>query len=242
MGGTTARNENGGEVGREVLVGRLGPHSELMRQSFSGGKTDEELQKVYDTWSNDYLKDTANAGYVAPPNTCKVFRKNFPANLDPKTAKVLDCGCGTGLVADYLVTGASGQPGDEKFLNLHGLDFSPGMLDKARDSNKPYVSLQQGNVLETLAIKDNDFDALISVGMFTSGNVGPSALEQLMRIVKPGGAVTISIQDHIFIPEGFPAEIERLEKKGICRVASVEMISTMTKIDTFGHVYTFEVL
>lgn len=242
MVGKDIFDENGNQVGQDVLVGRLVNHSQLMRESFSGGKTDEQLSKVYDKWSKDYVKDTADAGYVAPQNTCKVFRKNLPPTLDPASAKILDCGCGTGLVADFLVTEASGQPGDEKFLNLHGLDFSPGMLDGAREANKPYVSLQQGNVLTPMAIEDNEFDAMISVGMFTSGNVGPSALEQLMRIVKPGGIVTTSIQDHIFVPEGFPAEIERLEQEGVCKVASVEKIPTMTKVDTFGHVYTFQVL
>jgi ubiquinone/menaquinone biosynthesis C-methylase UbiE len=224
------------QVGQSVLVARMAKTSELFRESFTGGKTDAELAALYDKWAKAYVADLSLAGYKAPENGAEHFRANLPKHLDPATAKVLDCGCGTGLVGAQLMLRTDRVP----FCNLHGVDFSLGMLEQARD--KPYRSLQQGNVLKPLDIADNEFDSLVTVGMFTAGNVGPEALDQLMRIVKPGGIVTATIQDHIYEPEGFPAKIAALEKAGVCTVIEHAKIVTMESLDTYGHCVTFAIL
>lgn len=208
----------------------------FLRESFTGKNTDAELATLYDKWAKKYAADTDSAGYKAPENCVERFRANLPKHIDPSSAKILDCGCGTGLAGVQLMLRSDRTP----FLNLHGLDFSKGMLEEARD--KPYRSLQEGNVLKPLDIADDEFDSLVSVGMFTTGHVGPQALAQLMRIVRPGGIVTATIQDHIYEPEGFPLEVAALEKAGVCSVVEMVKIVTLAELNTFGLCITFKVL
>ncbi len=231
--------ENSAQVGKDVLVSRMSESSALFRESFTARLKGKELAELYDKWAADYEKDTDGADYQAPQNTVAVFRKLFPSTMDPTTAKVLDCGCGTGKAAVFLSLNTDGRP---RFENLHGLDFSPGMLRQAKANGMPYVSLMQGDVLQPLNIADNEFDAMVSVGMFTSGNVGPEAWPQLLRIVKPGGIVCASVQEHVYHPDGHPEKLRQLERDGKCRVIDEERVVTMARLDTHGIIVTVEVL
>ena len=63
-------------------------------------KTTEELLKYYQDWTdnNKYNKDMVDWNYTAPQETVKVLKKYV---LD-KNFKILDAGCGTGLVGIEL--------------------------------------------------------------------------------------------------------------------------------------------
>jgi demethylmenaquinone methyltransferase/2-methoxy-6-polyprenyl-1,4-benzoquinol methylase len=94
---------------------------------------------------------------------------------------VLDAACGTGdfAVAD-LRAGAA---------HVVGLDFSEGMLERAR-RKEPAVEWVQGDML-ALPFDDGSFDAA-TVG-FGVRNVAdlPLALRELRRVLRPGGRVAI---------------------------------------------------
>lgn len=236
---TTLGSDSAEEVGVSTLINRLTDvqQPELMKKSFVDGQSPEELRDVYDKWATQYQQDTDRVGYVAPANVTAVFRRHAEtAGLNPETAKVLDIGCGTGLAAVHLMMRTDAPP----FKNLHGLDYSQGMLDLAK--SRPYVSLQQGNLMATLDIEDNSFDAVLGVGTFTAGNVGPSAMEQLLRITRPHGIVCVSIQEHVYMPEDYPSHIKALTDSGKCRVVEIEKVPTMLAVDTHAMVVTFEVL
>jgi demethylmenaquinone methyltransferase/2-methoxy-6-polyprenyl-1,4-benzoquinol methylase len=97
-------------------------------------------------------------------------------------AKALDVCTGTGDLLAYLLpmVGEQGQ--------VCGLDFSENMLSFARKryENTPNVSLTQGDALN-LPYLDNTFDgAIISFGLRNVTNI-PLALQELHRVIKPGG-------------------------------------------------------
>ena len=82
-------------------------------------KTPEELLKYYQDWTNNnkYNKDMVDWNYTAPQETVSVLKK-YSLN---KNSKILDAGCGTGLVGIEL----------KKYgcLHIDGVDFSQDMLD-----------------------------------------------------------------------------------------------------------------
>jgi arsenite methyltransferase len=97
---------------------------------------------------------------------------------------VLDIGCGTGvdsLVAARLV-GTGGR--------VVGIDLTPAMIDKAR-ANQARLGFGQltfqAAEAEALPFPDNDFDAVISNGVFNLTLDKEKALQETHRVLKPGG-------------------------------------------------------
>jgi ubiquinone/menaquinone biosynthesis C-methylase UbiE len=61
-----------------------------------------------------------------------------------------------------------------------------------------------------LKIRSNQFELVICTGVLTSGHVGPKAIKELIRIVKPKGFFICSIAETIFKKNGFQEQIESL--------------------------------
>jgi arsenite methyltransferase len=102
---------------------------------------------------------------------------------------VLDIGCGGGvdaLVAGRLV-GAGGR--------VVGIDVTPAMIDKARANQARLgfgqVSFQVAEA-EALPFPDNDFDAVISNGVFNLTLDKEKALQETQRVLKPGGRLLLA--------------------------------------------------
>jgi hypothetical protein len=78
-----------------------------------------------------------------------------------------------------------------------------------------YDELVQGSLLEPLPFEVGTFDAVVSVGVFTFGHVGPQALPPLAALVRSGGHVTMTFRDDVMRDMGFATEVERLENLGV---------------------------
>ena len=109
-------------------------------------------------------------------------------HLNPRDA-VLDIGCGAGvdsLVAAHLV-GAGGR--------VVGLDVTPAMVERARASlsrlDLANVTFEVGEA-EALPFPDNDFDAVISNGVFNLTLDKEKALQEAHRVLKPGGRLMLA--------------------------------------------------
>ena len=118
-------------------------------------RTPEEILKYYKDWAgnNKYNKDMIDWNYTAPKETVSVLKKHA---LN-KNYKILDAGCGTGLVGIELKKLG--------YLNIEGLDFSQDMLDLIPQGI--YKNLQKVDLNSYLKIKDDTYDVIICVGTFT---------------------------------------------------------------------------
>ena len=100
--------------------------------------------------------------------------------------KVLDAGCGTGLLLEQMAisVGAKGQ--------VVGLDYSPDMLDMARHRchSLAHVELQQGSV-EQLDFESNSFDVVSCTQTLLYVKQVETALHEIHRVLKPHGRVGI---------------------------------------------------
>ena len=79
----------------------------------------DELGKLYKNWNNCEHDVIQLADYVSHLVTTETLLKY----LDNKKAKILDAGCGTGLVGDILY--------NKNYKNIVGIDFSQEMLNRA---------------------------------------------------------------------------------------------------------------
>ena len=165
----------------------------------------EELEELYKVWANNYDHDVIEViGYVGHLITSELLIKY----IDNSKAKILDAGCGTGLVGEILH--------ERKFNNIVGIDFSQTMLDKAL-KKKVYKSLSLSDLTEKLAFKDNTFDAIVCAGTFTCGHIGPEAFLEFIRVTKIGGYISFTVRDQEWDLLPYEKTIQELEEKNLWR-------------------------
>ena len=161
-------------------------------------KKPEELLKYYQDWTynNKYNKDMVDWNYTAPQETVSILKK-YALN---KNSKILDAGCGTGLVGIELKK--------YSYLNIEGVDFSQSMLDLVPQNI--YKKIEKIDLNKALKFKDNIYDAIMCVGTFTYGHVKPQALDELIRITKNKGFICFTINEGIYEEYGFDNKIKEL--------------------------------
>jgi predicted TPR repeat methyltransferase len=161
----------------------------------------EELATVYGEWAEQYdLID--EMGYVAPAIASQLLQ----GYAENQHIRILDAGCGTGLVGEDLR-----QNG---YLNLEGFDYSVQMLERAKDKGV-YTRLHQGDLTVRLDLPENNYDAIISVGTFTCGHVGPEAFDELIRVTKPGGYLCFTVRDQAWEEDNYRFAMDKIEKNGV---------------------------
>ncbi|MEH7828258.1 class I SAM-dependent DNA methyltransferase [Gemmobacter denitrificans] len=156
----------------------------------------EEVAAIYDAWADSYDAEMARAGYRHPSVGLALLSRHAPRGTGP----VLDAGCGTGLLGDWLdILG---------FAPAEGLDLSEGMLAVAR-AKGPYAALHRLALGRDLPFADGYFAAVISTGVFTTGHVGAEALPELIRITAPGGVIVLTVKTSLW-DGGFADALGRL--------------------------------
>ncbi len=163
-------------------------------------ETQDQLNEAYKHWATEYDRDTVQGmGYVGPVTACKML----DTYLESPKSRVLDAGCGTGLVGEILARHGYGQ--------LDAIDISQDMLEVAKEKDV-YGKLIQADMNEPLKkFKDDTYDASICVGTFTYAHVGPDAFDELIRITKPGGYVCFTIRDGAYQEYGYRQRMHELE-------------------------------
>ncbi|NNL86285.1 MAG: class I SAM-dependent methyltransferase [Myxococcales bacterium] len=135
------------------------------------------------------MKDAARAGWstFAPfeMTTCLVAPKLVSfAGVGPGS-RVLDAGCGTGVVA---VTAA------RLGAAVKGLDLTPELLERARENAKIAgvdIAFQEGDV-EALPYPDASFDFVLSQFGHMFGPRPDVTTAELLRVLVPGGTIAFS--------------------------------------------------
>ena len=161
-------------------------------------KTSEELLKYYQDWAdnNKYNKDMVDWNYTAPQETVLILKK-YALN---KNCKILDAGCGTGLVGIELKKYG--------YSNIEGVDFSQSMLDLVPRGT--YKKIEKIDLNKPLKFKDNMYDVLMCVGTFTYGHVKSKTLDELIRITKNKGLICFTINEGIYEEYTFDKKIKEL--------------------------------
>ena len=161
-------------------------------------KKPEELLKYYQDWTdnNKYNKDMVDWNYTAPQETVSVLKK-YALN---KNSKILDAGCGTGLVGIQLKKYG--------YLNIEGVDFSQSMLDLVPQNI--YQKIEKIDLNKPLKFKNNIYDVVMCVGTFTYGHVKPHALDEIIRITKNKGLFCFTVNEGIYEEYEFDKKIKEL--------------------------------
>ncbi|MGH7918506.1 MAG: class I SAM-dependent methyltransferase [Candidatus Dormibacteraceae bacterium] len=110
-------------------------------------------------------------------------------SVAPSPKKVLDVGCGTGLLLRELGRRAPGV------LELSGIDAAPGMVEVAalRATGEPRLTVRQA-VAERLPFDDGRFDLVVSTTSFDHWQDQAAGLGECARVLAPGGRLVLCDQ------------------------------------------------
>jgi SAM-dependent methyltransferase len=145
----------------------------------SNGKVAEHGQTDFDSVADEY--DDSLPMHVM--NHLMAKRVGFIKSMVPAGAKVLDVGCGTGVLAEALV---------KEGFDVTGLDPFIGMLKYVKQ-RVPELETVHGKG-EALPFPDNTFDFTYCVAVMHHVADKPNVRQTLMemvRVTKPGGKIMI---------------------------------------------------
>ena len=195
----------------------------------------DDNRALYAKWADTYESDfTVPRRYIYPRAAAELLSEGFPGS-----GPVLDVGCGTGLVGEYLrdlgvaVVAGSGPVLDVgcgtglvgEYLRdlgvavVDGIDISVEMLAKAcaktaADGRPVYRQTFEIDLTGPVDIASDTYSGIISTGTFTHGHVGPDGIAELLRIARPGACCVIGVNASIFEPDGFKDRFERYATEG----------------------------
>ncbi len=171
-------------------------------------KTPEDSRRLYADWAESY--DATFAGgedYQLHVHTAQAFVR--AGGHGP----VLDVGAGTGLCGKVLA-GLGVEP-------IDAADISPDMLGKAMEKGI-YRKAIEADLTQPLPIAANSYVGLVSSGTFTTGHVGPQAIQPLLEIARAGAQFALSINSRHFQSAGFAAAFDDLAQGQISGLSLLE--------------------
>jgi predicted TPR repeat methyltransferase len=158
----------------------------------------QNVKQFYDDWAKNYNLDTSSSEYSGPAIGAKLLSEFLPA----KDSRLLDAGCGTGLVGIELH--------NLGYRHVDGFDLSDAMAEKAVASGA-YRQVMGG--IDMMRAAEN-YAAILSIGVFTLGHVAPEALIVLLRLASPGGLLLVSTRTHYYDQTNFQLVIDELIESG----------------------------
>jgi ubiquinone/menaquinone biosynthesis C-methylase UbiE len=161
-------------------------------------KSPKDNIELYSVWAETYDMDFINEmHYQLHFSVADEFILNGGEGL------ILDVGAGTGALAQALL--------QKRKFSIEATDISEEML-KVAESKKIYQRSFVSDLTKEIPVDNGSYDGVVSSGTFTHGHVGPSAIDELVRVTKHGGLITISINEKHWIALDFDSEVKKLEK------------------------------
>ncbi len=167
-------------------------------------RDEASTRAYYDEFSHGYERHRGTndpGGYHALVDDLEV---DF-ASRHARGRDVLEVGCGTGLILERLASIAR---------SAHGVDLSPGMLEKARARG---LDVREGSAT-SLPFADASFDLACSFKVLAHVPEIDAALGEMARVVRPGGAVLAEFYN----PQSLRALAKRLGPAGAISAQTTE--------------------
>ncbi|XP_038078462.1 methyltransferase-like protein 27 isoform X2 [Patiria miniata] len=144
--------------------------------------TPEQMLEYYENWADSYDKDLKSSDYEAPGICAEALGKV----LSDKSAPIVDCAAGTGIVGEELRTVG--------FKNVDAVDYSQQSLDISASKGvyrRLICNKFDENKIEE--IKDDSYSGLICVGALGMNHITQSAFPEWNRIVQKGGFMVFTL-------------------------------------------------
>ncbi|XP_046373206.2 methyltransferase-like protein 27 [Haliotis rufescens] len=185
------------------------------------GLDNKSIINRFDKVSGEYNEALRSVDFMGPRSLAGILAELHPS--DRENVRVLDLAAGTGLVAIELKK--------KGFVSTDGLEPSEGMLAEAKRNNLygRYICDMVGE--NTFDIETDTYSAItmsaLSLEIFKKLPV--KALEEMARVVKPGGHILMTQYDFAFDSEVLKASLSNLEDRGVWKLIEMRPVPDFTK-------------
>lgn len=176
----------GVEVDADGSNGDFKAKMEKFYDDYIDNSNSENSVKKYSVHASTYEKEVLALGFPPPMKTADAIIKLLGKNNN-ENCSVLDAGCGTGLVAQNLMS--MGYKGV-----VDGFDGASGMVKEASNKNI-YRTLKTIFLTEDencINFNDGLYDAVVASGVFCTGHIYVNALRDIVKPLKSGGIIVFT--------------------------------------------------
>ncbi|WP_109465491.1 class I SAM-dependent DNA methyltransferase [Albibacillus kandeliae] len=176
-------------------------------------KTAEDSVRLYADWAESYEDDfVAAEDYRMHQHAAAAFAQ--AGGEGP----VLDVGAGTGVCGAALAALGIGP--------IDATDISSAMLAQAIKKGV-YRRAIEADINKPLPATDTPYAGMVSSGTFTTGHVGPDAIDTLLDACRPGALLSLGVNARHFASAGFEAKFQALMQGKITDL-------TLTEVNIYG--------
>ena len=199
--------------------------TENCRQGKNVSNEFEEQQVIYSKYAKQYdqLMDCDAEQYKG-----YLIIANKMAALFPKDLRVLDFGCGTGLLGESLAKLG--------FTNVDGADANEESCEVARSKKDIFENVYVSRGTDGLDENNGLYDIICSSGTFflTSSHPGTECFKPLLKFLKPGGALMILTKETYLSYDYVDWEAVRsLERFGLIKSVETDLVPGYRKVFAF---------
>lgn len=144
---------------------------------------------IYNQWAETYEAYVKNINYVGPKNVALNF-SDFISNSNNNNFKILDFGCGTGLLGLELNQNLIGRYS----FTIDGIDISENMIQKCREK-KIYREIIDINLETDYLPEDRIYDYIVSSGVFLEGHVSFKVINNILNNLKQFGFLFLTVRE-----------------------------------------------
>jgi SAM-dependent methyltransferase len=142
------------------------------------------VQRAYDTVAEDYAAYLPDTRCEAPLDLAMVDAFAMAVTAD-NDAQVLDAGCGTGRMSQYLT---------ERGCSVKGVDLSPGMVAMAR-RNHPGLVFTVGSLTELPYLDGQFAGVMLWYSIIHTPPAGQARIfAEAARVLRPAGHLLVGFQ------------------------------------------------
>ena len=177
-----------------------------IEMSKHGNFAQDKIAEHYDELSSHYEEIYLRAGWHDPLKCAELAKDCVKDNAEVST--VLDMGCGTGLVGQYLK--------ERGFKNIIGVDASRGMLDKAQEkgSYTELIELFLGAPTTFPESLQNRFDVITASGILAEGHLDNQVFDEMLLALKTGGVTVFATRTMYLTKYDYISKMNELEEQG----------------------------
>lgn len=150
-----------------------------------------KIRKIFESLSGAYDETCREKCYPGAAVAQEVIRDSLDEGTE--LLRVLDIGCGTGLLGPTLRSRAA---------YLEGVDLCESMLNQARATGN-YDSLYLADALEHLSQNQGNFDLIAAVGTFHYFGDLSGVLRASMEALRPHGLLVFTLASGPLMGEGY---------------------------------------
>jgi predicted TPR repeat methyltransferase len=144
----------------------------------------------------------------------------------PQSGRVLDAGCGSGLLRNYI---------DIKDAKLFGFDLSEDMLQVAKATGA-YSDLRPHDLFNAVPYENEFFETIYCMGVLGYINTS-KPIAEFQRCLKPRGFLVIAMREEHFEEYGYPAFLAAPDC-ALDVVNKINGIHPFPNDPNFHHMYT----